>query len=351
VSELTTVKYPQYMYIQNDLFRKHAFGNLIVFVKAVNIDPAMLKYLDGRLNKRQKPNENYARELLELFTMGIGNYTETDIAEAARALTGWRLDGLGSKFVLSRFDSGEKTFLGQKGNFSHNDIVDIIFQQDATAKWFCSKLYKEFIHYEINQVYVDELAALLRASNYQIKPVLSALLKSQYFHSIDIRGAAIKSPVHFLLSSLKQFSIARPDYNYIRLVSADLQQELFDPPDVRGWEGQRKWISTNTYPVRNRYTDGIVDGKKYNGKNLSFQVDVLAYARSYSSSEDAVRFVADVCRQLIQFPLSDKRKEFLLGTLLDGADPYDWSTHSDQAESRLQKFFKALMQLPEYQLS
>ena len=161
VSEISVVKFPQYLYKQNKLFREFAFGNIKELTKAVTIDPAMLIYLDGRKNSKRKPNENYGRELLELFTMGVGNYSETDVVEAAKALTGWRIDGLESKFIPNRFDNNEKTFLGETGNFNHEDIINIIFTQDATAEWFCNKLYKEFIYYEPNETYIKELAVVM----------------------------------------------------------------------------------------------------------------------------------------------------------------------------------------------
>lgn len=350
VSEISVVKFPQYLYKQNKLFREFAFGNIKELTKAVTIDPAMLIYLDGRKNSKRKPNENYGRELLELFTMGVGNYSETDVVEAAKALTGWRIDGLESKFIPNRFDNNEKTFLGETGNFNHEDIINIIFTQDATAEWFCNKLYKEFIYYEPNETYIKELAVVMRGNNYELKSVLSTLLKSEYFHSEEIRGAKIKSPIEFLVGSIRQFLIGELDYNYLRKASIVLQQELFNPPDVRGWEGQRNWISTNTYPLRNVFTDSIVEGKKYGGGKLTEKVDVLTFARSFPSAEDAVTFVDDVTKLLIQFPLSNNRKEFLLQTLLDGSSVYDWSTYNPEAESRLKKFFMALLRLPEYQL-
>ncbi|OVE79081.1 hypothetical protein BVY01_03515 [bacterium I07] len=351
VSEYNVVDYPQYMYIQNQLFRSFAFGNIKNLTKSVCIDPAMLIYLDGKKNKVGKPNENFARELLELFTLGIGHYTENDIVEAARALTGWRIAGLGSVFKPSRFDNGVKTFLGSSGNFNHEDIVELIFSQDAASKWFCQKIYTAFVHYNPDDTIIDGLAELLRASNFELKPVLSTLLKSQYFHSEDIRGARIKSPVDLVVGSIKRFAVQDPDYSYIRTSVEDLQQELFEPPDVRGWEGQRKWISTNTYPMRNQFTDSIISGKKPNGRNMKFQVDVLGFAREFPSSENAEEFVNEVTQSLIQFPISETRIQSLLETLLDGAAPYDWSTYDPQAESRLQKFFMALMRLPEFQLS
>lgn len=362
VSEASTVRIPQFMYLQNKLFRQYAFGNFLDLTKQVTIDPAMLLYLNGAQNTKNTPNENYARELMELFTLGIGNYTEDDIHNSAKALTGWRINNgtLTSFFDKNFFADVTKTFLGQTGNFGYEDIVNIIFSHvDSSsnlvaAQFICRKLYKEFVYYQPDsngEVFISQLANLFKTTNYELKPVLSTLLKSQFFHSPDIRGAKIKSPLHFLLTTLRQFSI-NADNNilgYVRSTSSSLSQDILNPPDVRGWQGQRIWISTTTYPLRNTFTDLIINGRKFGTTNL--KVDVVSYARTYSSSENAVNFINDVTSQLLQFPLSQKRKDELLKTMLDGAAVYDWSTYDPQAGSRLGKFFKALMRLPEYQLS
>lgn len=356
VSEYGTVQIPQLMYIQNKLFRQYAFGNFIELTKKVTIDPAMLIYLNGNVSTKTAPNENYARELQELFTIGIGNYTEDDIKQMAKALTGWTVDGtnLVSVFNSSRADTGSKTIYGKTGNYTYDTAVNLIFTEKIipASEFLCRKLYKEFAYYEPNTDYVTQLAAVMRTNNFNLKPVLSTMLKSEYFHSVDIRGARIKPPVEFLLSALKQLGISYTNNdlpNYIRTTADSLQQSLFNPPDVRGWEGQRKWISTITYPNRNVYTDALVNGKTIS--SISYKMNVLAYSRSYPSSENAVQFVEDVTKQLIQFPLSQARKDSLLSTMLDGTVAGNWSTYSPGADTRLQKFFKALMRLPEFQLS
>jgi len=356
VSEYSTVQIPQLMYFQNKLFRQYAFGNFIDLTKMVTIDPAMLVYLNGNVSTGNSPNENYARELQELFTLGIGNYTEDDIKNMALALTGWQVSAstLSSIFNPSRWSSKTKTIYGKSGNFTYDQAVDLIFTEKAVAasEFLCRKLFKEFAYYEPNDDYVKQLAVLMRNSNFNMRPVLSTLLKSEYFHSSDIRGARIKPPIEFLIASLKQLGITNTTdalWGYLRTTSDSLQQTLFNPPDVRGWEGQRKWISTITYPTRNKYTDSIVNGQRIN--NVTYKMDVLTYARSFPSSEQADQFVNDVTKQLIQFPLSQARIDSLLSTMLDGSTIYDWSTYSVGAATRLEKFFKALMRLPEFQLS
>jgi len=351
VSEVSKVGLAQNMFWQNKLFRDYAMGNLVDFTKAVTLDPAMLIYLDGTKNRKGAPNENYARELMELFTLGIGNYTENDIQEGARALTGWRVDGITPYFTETRFDDGVKTFLGQTGNFNHEDIVDIIFTQPAAAVYFCRELYHEFVHVAVDEQSVEVMAQLLRDNNYNIKPVLSTLLKSVMFHTDEIRGAKIKSPVEFIVGIMRQFNISTPDYVYMRQVAEQIRQALFSPPNVSGWDGDKVWIDTTSLPSRNIYTDAVVNGKKPNGSELTFEIDFVEYARTFPSAEDAIQLIDDIAKIFLQFPLSENRKQYLLDTLLDGAEVYDWSTNDPLAEDRLKLFFKALLRLSEYQLS
>lgn len=351
VSDVNKVGLAQRMYWQNKLLRDFATGNLINLTKAITIDPAMLIYLDGIQNRKGAPNENYGRELMELFTLGIGNYTENDIKEGARALTGWRVDGITSYFTESRFDDGVKTYLGQTGNFNYTDVVDIIFTQPACAVYFCRELYHEFVHVVIDDQSVETMAQILRSNNYELKPVLSTLLKSVMFHTEEIRGAKIKSPIEMIIGSMRQLSVDTPDYVYMRQVAAQAKQELFAPPNVSGWDGDKVWINTSTLPARNVFTDAVINGRKPGGGNLTFQLDLVEYARTFPSAEDAIQLIDDISKVFLQFPLSENRREYLLNTLLDGAAVYDWSTNDPLAEDRLKLFFKALMRLSEYQLS
>jgi uncharacterized protein (DUF1800 family) len=351
VSEASKVGLAQRMYWQNKLFREYAMGNIIDFTKAVTIDPAMLIYLDGTRNRVGAPNENYARELLELFTLGIGHYTETDIQEGARALTGWRVDGIEPYFTESRFDDGEKTFLGYTGNFNHEDVVDIIFTKPSAAVFVCRELYREFVHVGVDEMSVELMAQLLRANSYNIKPVLSMLLKSVMFHEDEIRGAKIKSPTELMVGVMRQFNVDTPDFVYMRQVADQLRQTLFSPPNVSGWDGDKVWIDTTSLPSRNIFTDAVVNGRKSNGGELTFEIDFVEYVRTFPSSEDAVQLIDDLAKIFLQFSLSENRKKYLLDTLLDGAEVYDWSTSDPLAEDRLKLFFKALMRLSEYQLS
>lgn len=351
VSDRAKVNYPQHMYQQNALFRRYAFGDFGQFTKDVTIDPAMLIYLDGRQNNKKSPNENYARELMELFTLGLGQYTETDIQQAALALTGWRVNGLQAAFNKANFADVDKTFLGRTGNFTYTDIVDIILTKDVAAEFVCRKLYKEFVFYKPNEAFVKQMADVFRQANYQIRSVLQFLLTSEEFYRSDYRSAKIKNPVELIIGSLKALDLTKPDFVYLGDTSRTLQQYLFYPPDVAGWPGQRDWISSNTYPVRNGYSDSLINGRKANGQTLSFKMLPLDYARSFKSSEDAPRFVKDVISLLLTSAPTPAKEKFLLDTLLDGTVVDNWSTNTPMADVRIQKFLKALMRLPEYQLT
>ncbi|MFN8357342.1 MAG: DUF1800 domain-containing protein [Spirosomataceae bacterium] len=359
-SQRSKVTYPQHMYMQQNLFRKNVFGNLRQLTKDVTIDPAMLIYLDGRQNNKNVPNENYARELMELFTLGIGNYTETDIKQAAKALTGWTVSGLNAQYDSTRFDSTNKTFLGKTGNFGYKEIVDTIFAKNEASQFLCRKLYEEFVFYKADETFVSKMAKVMRDNDYNLRPVLFFMLTSEEFYKPEIRGAKIKSPTELLIGSLKLFgvdTITTTDFGYLSDLGRSLTQQLLEPPNVAGWPGQREWISSNTYPQRGGYTDSLVNGKRLSGATLGFKIKPIDYVRSFNDkvnpqlSEDAVKLVDELSTIYLPYVISDKRKKFLLDNLLDGTTIANWSTNTPMAEARIQKFLKAMLRLPEFQLT
>jgi uncharacterized protein (DUF1800 family) len=353
-SQRSKVQYPQHMYAQNKLFRDFAFGNLKDLTKAVNVDAAMIIYLDSNNSNGavgKTPNENYARELMELFTLGIGNYTETDIKQAARALSGWSVSGLDVKFDKTRWFADKITFLGKTANFDNKMIVDHIFTQDAAAEFFCTKLYKEFVCYKPDTVFIKKMAAVMRTSNYELKPVLKFLFTSDEFYKEEVVASKIKTPTELMIGSLKALDTKTPDWTNVYDTGRLLQQQLFEPPDVAGWEGQREWISSTTYVTRGGLTDSFITGKRYNGAAVTGKTDSLAYIKSFKTSEDAVKLVDDLVALMVRFPLSATKKKFLLDTLLDGTVVTNWSTSTPMADARIQRLLKAIMRLPEYQLA
>lgn len=245
----------------NEVFRQNATGNIRELTRAVGKSPCMMRYLDQQQSSRRKPNENWARELLELFTLGISNYTETDIKEAARAFTGWTdLDG---KFVFDerRHDPGRKSFLGRSGTFNGDEIIDIVFQQPACSRFFCRKLWKFFAYDEPEAEVVEGLARTLEASNLELKPVLRQMFLSQAFYQPKAINTQIKSPAQLCVNLMVQLDAdLSPRPPIAQLAMRAMGQALFYPPNVKGWDGGRAWINTNTLLVRYNMSNYLVSG-------------------------------------------------------------------------------------------
>ncbi|RKR07036.1 uncharacterized protein DUF1800 [Maribacter vaceletii] len=234
----------------NATLRKYALGNFRDFVIAIAKEPAMLSYLNNQQNRKGKPNENFARELMELFTLGIGAYTEKDIKESARAFTGWGHTFKG-EFVLRKkqHDFGEKEFFGVKGNFNGEDIIDLILKRPECAQFIAKKIYLHFVNDIPNEGRIEELAIVFR-ENYNIEEVMRHLFMANWFYEKDVIGQKIKSPID-LLVQLKRtipFSFKKPnEFLYIQRL---LGQVLLEPPNVAGWSEGRNWIDSNTMMVR-----------------------------------------------------------------------------------------------------
>jgi uncharacterized protein (DUF1800 family) len=229
---------------QNETFRRHAAGNFRELMVAIAQDPAMLYFLDAGVNVKGAPNENFAREIMELFTMGVGHYSETDIREAARAFTGWNADDLTFVVHAAQHDDGPKTVLGQSGNFDGVEVIDIILQQPATADFIAGKLYRYFVREDLDPALQAELGAILRAANHELKPLLRTLFLSRDFYSPASMGTHIKSPVQLVVSTYKKLGARAipgiPDFNE---ATAAMGQALFWPPTVAGWAEGRSWIT------------------------------------------------------------------------------------------------------------
>jgi hypothetical protein len=232
---------------QNEMFRAQAAGTLRGLLVGILKDPGMLVYLDNGENIKQHPNENFGRELLELFSMGVGNYTERDVREAARAFTGWTNDALEFKFDAAQHDAGEKTFLGRIGPFNGEDIIDIILEQPVTAEFVAVKLYRYFVRDEVPAPVRAALGRTFRDSGYQLKPLLKQIFLSRDFYSPPSYATQIKSPVHLVVSTYRKLGLqAVPTIPDFGRMTASLGQSLFDPPNVAGWAGGRTWITPST---------------------------------------------------------------------------------------------------------
>ncbi|MFM2220591.1 MAG: hypothetical protein RLZZ553_339 [Verrucomicrobiota bacterium] len=256
------VKEPALLFDQNVTFRKHALGNFKKLTLAMAQDPAMMLYLDLQTSKKGKPNENFAREVMELFTLGQGNYTEEDIRQAARAFTGYDINRLIGTVSHNKrnWDDGVKSFLGQQGKFDGNDIIDVIFQQPQAARYVSLKLWEYFAYENPPEAAVDDLAKTLREANFELVPLLREIFLSKEFYSADCMSNQIKSPVQFFIQMLKQLEVPSLPKAYALYVQSQLGQILFAPPNVAGWDWGKAWINTNTLLTRYQISGFLCKG-------------------------------------------------------------------------------------------
>jgi uncharacterized protein (DUF1800 family) len=375
-SEFTYDEYfmpPQLLYRQNLLIRKDRLLNFKALVEDITLDPAMLFYLGGVQNNKGKPNENYARELMELYTCGIGYYTEGDIKEAARVLTGWRANGFlyepfpngyfKTYFFPQSHDVEAKQFMGEtipsRTTDSNNEsqvreqevrvLIEILFDKRGTAiaRFISRKLYNFFVYSNgsaADENAIQEMANTFVSNNFIIRPLIIKLLTSQHFYSQDVLGVQIKTPAEFLIGM--QRSIGAPLANTISNM-AQLNQELIDPPDVSGWPGYRTWISTATFPLRRNLADTYFRG-------LSDTV-LNDFIRKFPEYTDVRVLAKDLISYFLPVQVSTQREEFytqeLLGNTLDF--DYEWPTIlNDPARTArgIRNMLVSMSKAPDFQL-
>lgn len=288
------------MHEQNAIFRKHALGRFGAMVEEIAFDPAMLIWLDAETNQKGQPNENLARELFELFTLGVGNYTEKDIKEAARALTGWTLRDGKVEFDPSRHDAGEKTILGQTGRFTAGDVVRIALSQPACGKFLVRKLFREFIS-ETVEPSEEMLAPLVegyRLRDYDTAWLMETMLSSWVFYSPASIRQKIKSPVDFVVGNLRSLEgQASP----VKMAEAcdQMSQSLFHPPSVKGWDGGTAWINSTTLLHRQNLAFALSTAP-----DTAHNTDParLAYKYQIQGNLDLVRFFLELFHQAPDHP-------------------------------------------------
>jgi uncharacterized protein (DUF1800 family) len=270
-TSLVKVQNPALMFRQNCLLREHALGRFDAMLQAVSRDGAMLFWLDSNSNVKGRPNENYARELMELFSLGVGNYTEKDVREAARAFTGWRSDGVGFAFDAHLHDTGAKTVLGQTGAWDGGDVVRIVLEQPCSARFLIRKLYREFISENAAppDALLEPLCESFRKGGHDIAGLMRTILSSRHFYSNHAFRQRIKGPVEYVLGSVqavyRRCSQNDPDYKALPqqvLVSkiGAIGQTLFSPPNVKGWPGGGSWLNTSTLLERANFAEELAMG-------------------------------------------------------------------------------------------
>lgn len=393
----------QFAYGYQNTLRTHALGNFKDFVKAITIDPAMLDYLNGKANTKESPDENYARELQELFTIGKGEgsgYTEEDVRTAARVLTGHYVsrNTFLYRFKAENHDTDDKTFSifysnkvikgksGQEGASELDEMLDMIFEHEEVSKFIVKKLYRFFGYYEIDEAleteFIGPLAKIFRENNYEIKPLLEAFFSSEHFFDEAIHGACISSPLEFVVKTLRHLEPPVPDVKenpyvnysvsgvYMRLAE-NTQQFIGDPPSVSGWPAYYQvplfheiWINSDTYQKRSQsllvllYNEVRRDGYRV-------VVDVIDFASQFSDPANPVTLIEDICQAFFPIDISQETKDKVKKDILLSGQTNDfywtelWDSHKSapanmnikkMVEERLRPLILYLMSLPEYQL-
>ncbi|MBX9785130.1 MAG: DUF1800 domain-containing protein [Chitinophagaceae bacterium] len=378
------VQNSEYLYRHHNLLRTNALGNIKKLARDVTIDPAMLIHLNGHLNSKLAPDENYARELQELFTIGkdiTPGFTENDVIAAARVLSGWRIDTnpLRTFLALSEHDTDPKSFssfynnttiAGSASEFAELDaLINMIFSNNEASRFMARKIYRWFVYYDIDEAteinVIEPLAAILRNNNYEIKPMLSALLKSEHFFDVNNQCCYIKTPIDFIVGTLREFNVNYPAYtnwqtgygffNSLYSRAGDMQMILFQPPDVSGWPSYHQdpmfyelWVNSNSLPRRADYTNKLIEDNV---------LDLKAFASYSSNPSNPDQLISDVTALLLRYPLSDNSRnyvktKFLLNNTTDNSIWTNaWNSNNAAViNPALKEMFTFLLNLPEYHL-
>ncbi|MEM7305696.1 MAG: DUF1800 domain-containing protein [Planctomycetota bacterium] len=248
------------MYRQNQLLREHGLGDFRQLLHEVARDPAMLLWLDGNENKRGHPNENFAREVMELFGLGIGNYTERDVQEAARALTGWGTKGRAFHYRPAEHDDGTKTIFGQTGDFGGEEAIDLVLAHPACARRIAARLLEELVAPDLGEAAIEEAARALVDFDWNIARTIEAIVRSELFFSDRARRSRIAGPVELVAASVRALEASVAPADAAR-ATAEMGQALFRPPSVKGWDGGRDWINAGTWLARHNHLARLAAAK------------------------------------------------------------------------------------------
>ena len=355
------VQSPYFLWLQNDTFRENAVSNFSQLLIAASEDPAMLRYLDGANSNKAHPNENFAREVMELFTLGEGNYTEQDIQQAAKAYTGWGMDHDQLRFEFHRgnHDDGPKTVFGQTGNYTGEDVLNLICAQPQCAKFISSKIWRFFVQDQPPQPIVDALAGQFQKDNLDIKQLMRTIFRSKEFYAPDVIRAQIKSPVQWLVAATHQLQAPLPTQPMSLVMLSLLGQELFQPPNVKGWDGGIAWITTNNLLNRDNFAAALVEGDRVPMPALSGQMKGMMN----SISEDGLLQTAPTNVSALFSPMDLATTDGFLNALQarfinselkpQRLDPLrDFlKTRSPIEEADVRKSIRLIMCTPEYQLT
>ena len=401
VSTAADVQDVRFIYRQNQLLRKFALGNFRDFVIEITKDPAMLRYLNGSDNVVGRANENYGRELMELFTIGRGNYTEDDVKAVARVLTGWRalnyrdstVATIGFEFRSAQHDTADKIFSdsfqkkvikGRAGAMAGDDelkeLINMILSQPEAARFIVRKFYRWFIQADISAAvekdFIEPLAAIFR-KDYEIRPVLETMLKSQHFIDETLYGSQIKSPMDLIVGSLRNFNYTLPDpvkdrakydvaTTYFYVQARSLQMDIIDQPSVFGWrpyydtEFYEIWINSTTLALRGAWTDYVVKG----AIGAGLDINTLALPTTITDPTDPYKMVRELTDPLFEMTLTDDQIKYMVEQPLMGGSPYyEWVTiwnayvktptnamAKSDVKTRLDRLYTFILRMAEYQM-
>jgi uncharacterized protein (DUF1800 family) len=359
------VRDPYYMWRQNELFRRLATGNWLELLTEVGEDPAMLVWLDQAQSRKEHPNENFAREVMELFALGVGHYTEKDITEAARALTGWSLDQDSQQFKYRPFihDNGDKTILGKTGNMDGDDFIGQIVAQPQAAVYITAKLWNFFAGEMPSPELSEALADLFRANGNNFKPLMRTILTCEEFYSPSVIRNQVKSPVQWLVGSVRMLECQLPPPLVSTNLLRGLGQDIFAPPNVKGWDGGLAWITTNNLLGRYNQAALLAQGdmsiaaalatgpaknpartRQIQNRMRNMREGGVDVARIFTEEErtDKEKLIAALEKRLIQGNLTDKQ-EHTLRQYLDAKTTLE--------ESDIRDAIRLVMCTPEYQVT
>ena len=314
------------MLLQIETFERHATGNFGDLALAVAQDPAMLYYLDAGVNVKGAANENFAREVMELFTMGVGHYSEKDVREAARAFTGWNFDNLDFVVHPTLHDDGPKEFLGQTGNFDGVDVLNIILEQPITAEYIATKIFRFFVRADVSPQLQSELGALLRDNDYELRPLLATIFLSRDFYSDSTYGSHIKGPVEHVITLLKHLGAddvpGIPDFNR---TTAALGQRLLNPPSVAGWAQGNAWITPALIQERGNVAFDFLfpNVTQFREPNLLYGSAAEAGQRLRRGYDFASATALDDPGMMSMFDLSNRERDELFNTRISSFRGYE----------------------------
>ena len=330
----------------NNTLRKYALGDFRTFVKAISKEAGMLKYLNGKQNRKKQPNENFARELMELFTLGEGQYSEKDIKESARAFTGYNHDFDGDfVFRTKHHDEGIKSFFGKTGNFSGDDIIDIILEDKQCATYISAKIYCYFVNPKPNKKHIEAMADVFY-KDYNIENLMRFVMLSDWFYDEENIGVKIKSPIEYLVGLIKTVPVNFEKQKDIIKIQRILGQTLLDPPNVAGWKGDKSWIDANTIMVRLKLPSVMLNNAMISsGENDELRLKKFKQNKGklpFKIKADWVKF----SRNYQNIEVKNLQDYVLQGRSNNGTSDYLKSL----SKTSKQEYCIQLMSLPEYQM-